>query len=160
MRWERRKRYMKYNLPKSSQGSLRGGFKERFGFTFRGSGFLSERLPAGWSPWTPHSWCINHSHFRSTSVEHTHVSQGDTGLKMWYNSDLPSSSLPQSRNFQPKCFSGMTSNTVSRTSLCNFFFFLKTGSDDRLAIVFILFACCQCEGIAALRPNKTGTQSL
>lgn len=33
---------------------------------------------------------------------------------------------------------------------CVTFFPLKTGSDDRLAIVFSLFACCQCEGISAL----------
>lgn len=73
---------MKYSLPKSSQGSLRGGFKECFGFTFRGSGFHSELQPSGWSPGTPHSWCINHSQFRSSNMEHIHESQDATGLKM------------------------------------------------------------------------------
>lgn len=85
---------------KARRAVSKGDLKNGFGFIFRGSGFLSELLPAHWSPGAPHSWCSSHSWLRSTSMENWHESQAATGLKTWYSSGLSSSSLPQCMNFQ------------------------------------------------------------
>lgn len=126
-----------------SEGNLKSGF----GFTFRESGFLSKLLPGGWISGVPHSWCINQTQFRSTSMEYMHENQGAAGLKVWYKSDLSSSSLPQVYEFSDLMLLwDDVQHSKTAEPHCVTFFPLETGSDDRLAIVFTLFAFTSVKG--------------